>query len=200
LREVVVEGTSSGTLMSGPGHRRDTPLPGQAGTSVIAGRRATYGAPFHSLDQLRAGDQITVITGQGKNSFKVSGARRSGDLLPPTLARSQGRLTLITTAGPPFQPVDVLRVDATLVSATQPRPAQLPAQALSAAEASMAGDRSALLAVVMLSMLLMATAVATVWVGFNTGPTEAWVLGLPVLTALGLTMFDNIAALLPNLL
>jgi phosphate transport system permease protein len=200
LREVVVEGTSSGTLMSGPGHRRDTPLPGQAGTSVIAGRRATYGAPFRSIDQLRAGDEVMVTTGQGKNFFKVSGVRRSGDLLPRALAPSQSRLTLITTAGPAFQPVDVLRVDATLVSGTEPRPAQLPTQTLSAAEALMVGDRSALLAVVVLSMLLMATAVATVWVGFNTGPTEAWVIGLPVLTALALTMFDEIAALLPNLL
>jgi sortase A len=199
-REVVVEGTSSGTLMSGPGHRRDTPLPGQAGTSVIAGWRVTYGGPFRSIDQLRAGDEITVTTGQGKNFFKVFGMRRSGDLLSPALTRSQGRLTLITTAGPVFQPIDVLRVDAALVSATQPRSTQLPTQALSAAEALMVGERSALLAVIGLSMLLMATAVTTVWVGFHTGPREAWVIGLPVLIMLGLTMFDQVAALLPNLL
>jgi sortase A len=54
LREVIVEGTSSDPMMSGPGHRRDTPLPGQVGTSVIAGWRATYGGPFRSIDQLRA--------------------------------------------------------------------------------------------------------------------------------------------------
>ena len=46
MRQVVVEGTTSGALFAGPGHRRDTPLPGQAGVSVIAGRRAAFGGPF----------------------------------------------------------------------------------------------------------------------------------------------------------
>jgi LPXTG-site transpeptidase (sortase) family protein len=200
LREVVVEGTSSGTLMSAPGHRRDTPLPGQAGTSVIAGRRATYGGPFHSIALLRASDGITVITGQGTHSYTVLGVRRSGDPLPPALARGQGRLTLVTTDGPAFAPVDVLRVDAALVSAAQPRPAQLSSQALPAAEALMAGDSSALLVIVGWSLLLFAGAVATVWVRFHTGLWQAWLIGLPVLVVLGLTLFDEISTLLPNLL
>jgi sortase A len=36
---VVVEGTSPENLTLGPGHLRDTPLPGQAGVSEIFGRR-----------------------------------------------------------------------------------------------------------------------------------------------------------------
>jgi sortase A len=200
LREVVVEGTSSGTLMSGPGHRRDTPLPGQAGTSVIAARRATYGGPFGSIDQLAPGDEITVTTGQGKNSFTVSGLRHSGDLLPPALTSGQGRLTLVATTGPVFAPSDLLRVDATLVSATQPEPAQLPSRALPAAEALMAGDSSALLGIFEWSVLLLAAAVATVWVRVNIGLGPAWLIGLPVLGPLCLTLFDEIATLLPNLL
>jgi LPXTG-site transpeptidase (sortase) family protein len=200
LREIVVEGTSSDPLMSGPGHRRDTPLPGQVGTSVIAGRRATYGGPFRSIDQLRAGDKITVTTGQGKNSFVVLGARHAGDLLPPTLIRGHGRLILVTTGGPSLWPTDVLRVDAELTSAAQPRPAQLPAQALLAAEAAMAGDRSALLGIVGWSVLLVAAAIATVWVRFRAGLWPAWVIGVPVLVTLGLLVTDEIAAMLPNLL
>jgi LPXTG-site transpeptidase (sortase) family protein len=200
LREVVVEGTSSGTLMSGPGHRRDTPLPGQVGTSVITGRRATYGAPFKSINQLRVGDQITATTGQGKHSFKVLDVRHAGDPLPPTLTRGQGRLVLVTTDGPALQPTDVLRVDAALVSAAQSRPAQLPSAALPAADALMAGDTSTLLSIVGWAILLVAAAVATVWVRFSIGLWQAWVIGLPVLVALGLTASDDIAALLPNLL
>ena len=46
LREVVLEGTTAGVLVSGPGHRRDSPLPGQAGTSVLFGRQAAFGGPF----------------------------------------------------------------------------------------------------------------------------------------------------------
>lgn len=200
LREVVVEGTSSNTLMSGPGHRRDTPMPGQVGTSVITGRRATYGAPFKSISQLRVGDQIKATTGQGKHSFKVLDVRHAGDPLPPTLSRGQGRLTLVTTDGPALQPTDVLRVDAALVSEAQSRPAQLPAAALPAADALMAGDTSTLLSIVGWAILLVAAAVATVWVRFSTGLWQAWVIGLPVLVALGLTASDDIAAMLPNLL
>lgn len=200
LREVVVQGTSSGTLMAGPGHRRDTPLPGQGGTSVIAGRRVTYGGPFGSINTLRAGDQITVVTGQGKHSFTVLGVRHAGDRLPSALSSGQGRLTLVTTDGPAFQPTDVLRVDAALTSPAQPRPIQLPSQALHPEEALMAGDRSALLDVVGWSMLLLAAAVAVVWVRFRTGLWQAWVIGVPVLVTLGLTVCDEIAALLPNLL
>jgi sortase A len=200
LREVVVEGTSSGPLMSGPGHRRDTPLPGQVGTSVIVGRRATYGGPFRSIGQLRAGDEIMATTGQGKNSFAVLGVRHAGDPLPPALLRGQGRLILVTTDGPSLRPTDVLRVDTELTSAAQPRPAQLPAQALLAAEAAMAGDRSALLGVVGWSVLLVAAAIATVWVRFRAGLWPAWVIGVPVLITLGLLVTDEIAAMLPNLL
>ena len=200
VREVVGEGTSSSTLMSGPGHRRDTPLPGQVGTSVIAGRRATYGSPFRSISELHAGDLITVTTGQGKHSFKVLDVRHAGDPLPPALARGQGRLTLVTTDGPALQPTDVLRVDAALTTPAQARPAQMSSNALPSADALMAGDTSVLLDVVGWSLLLVAAAVATVWVRFRTGLWQAWVIGVPVLVVLGVTTFDEIAALLPNLL
>lgn len=209
LREVVVEGTSSGTTMSGPGHRRDTPLPGQAGISVIAGRRATYGGPFGRIDQLRAGDPITVTTGQGRQTFKVLDVRHAGDPVPPALSRGQGELTLVTTALPAraspllplaLQPTDVLRVDAALTSPVQPRPAQLSSQAVPPADALMAGDSSALLGAVGWAMLLLAAGMATVWVRFRTGWWQAWVIGLPVLITLALTLADELAALLPNLL
>ena len=45
---VVVEGTTSQSLVHGPGHISDTPLPGQTGNPVILGRSVTYGAPFRS--------------------------------------------------------------------------------------------------------------------------------------------------------
>ncbi|MFZ0122507.1 MAG: class E sortase [Pseudonocardiaceae bacterium] len=206
LREVVGEGTSSEILMSGPGHRRDTPLPGQVGISVIAGRRATYGAPFRSIDRLRRGDPITVTTGQGKHSFKVLDVRYAGNPVPPLPTSGQGQLTLVTTAVPAggilsaFRPIDVVRVDAALVSAAQSRPPQMPSVAVPPADALMAGDSSALLSVVGWSMLLLAAGVAIVWVRFRTGWWQAWVIGVPVLVTLGLTASDALAALLPNLL
>ncbi|HEY5230860.1 MAG TPA: sortase, partial [Galbitalea sp.] len=37
LSQVIVQGTSSAVLRDGPGHRRDSVMPGQSGTSVIFG-------------------------------------------------------------------------------------------------------------------------------------------------------------------
>lgn len=199
LREVVVEGTSSGPLMSGPGHRRDTPLPGQAGGSVIVGRRATYGAPFWSVDQLRPRDRFTVTTGQGTSSYTVLGLRRAGDPLPPAPAGGS-RLTLITTDGPALRPTGLLRVDTALLGNAFATPAQLPRQALPASDAALAGDSSALLEVVEWAVLLVAAALGVVWLRYRAGPWQAWVIGLPVLIALGLLTSDQLAALLPNLI
>ena len=43
---IVVEGTTSTDLKSGPGHYPGSPLPGQPGASTVFGRGTTYGAPF----------------------------------------------------------------------------------------------------------------------------------------------------------
>lgn len=200
VRQVVVEGTTASALMSGPGHRRDTPLPGQGGTSVIAGRRAAYGGPFRSIDELRAGDTVAVTTGQGRSSFEVLGVRRAGDPLPPPLSSGQGRLTLVTADGPAFGPTDILRVDAQLTSDVQPAGAVLPVVVLSAAEAAMAGEPAALSSAAGWAVLLSAAAAGAVWVRFRVGLWQAWVIGVPVLLTLVMTVAKDVAALLPNVL
>ena len=65
LNAVVLEGTSSEVMEGGPGHLRDTQMPGQAGYSEIYGRRAAYGGPFARLSSLNPGQIFTVTTGQG---------------------------------------------------------------------------------------------------------------------------------------
>jgi sortase A len=59
-RYVVVEGTSVSDLTKGPGHYPETPLPGLGGTVAIAGHRTTYLAPFHDVNDLKAGDQVIL--------------------------------------------------------------------------------------------------------------------------------------------
>lgn len=200
LTEVVFEGTSSRVLMSGPGHRRDTVLPGQAGTSVMFGRRGAYGAPFERLRDLRPRDEIIVRTGQGRHTFSVLTVRRAGDPLPPALKPGSGRITLVTADGPAFKPSGVLRVDAELTSPVQLAPAQIPSRALPQNEAAMAGDLSELLPLMLWGPLLVAAALGAVWVRQRLGLWQAWVIGVPVLTALGGVAIDSVAALLPNLL
>ena len=68
---VMVQGTGSGALRTGPGHYPDTPLPGMPGTVAVAGHRTTYLAPFRDLDQLHAGDQVLVHMPYADISYRV---------------------------------------------------------------------------------------------------------------------------------
>jgi sortase A len=71
VSEYVVEGTDADNLRKGPGHYPDTPLPGQHGTSAIAGHRTTYGAPFRNLNKLKRNDEIVVELPYGTFVYRV---------------------------------------------------------------------------------------------------------------------------------
>jgi sortase A len=71
VSEYVVEGTSTDDLRQGPGHYPATPLPGGRGTSAIAGHRTTYGAPFRRIDELEAGQRITVDMPNRRYVYRV---------------------------------------------------------------------------------------------------------------------------------
>ncbi|MEV6005973.1 sortase [Streptomyces sp. NPDC051976] len=199
LREVVHEGTTSRILVRGPGHRRDTPLPGQAGVSVIMARQATYGGPFRHLGDLRPGQTFTVTTGQGTARYRVLGLRRGGDPQPAPLAAGAGRLTLITADGTAFMPHGILRVDADLVSAVQPASAPAVATAaLPADEKPMAVEHDGWLPLVLWGQALVLAAAAMTWAHLRWGRPHTWVVGVPLLAVLGLLVADNVALLLPN--
>jgi sortase A len=71
VSEYVVEGTDTGDLRKGPGHYPETPLPGDPGTSAIAGHRTTYGAPFRNIDDLRRGQVIRLDMPDGRFVYRV---------------------------------------------------------------------------------------------------------------------------------
>jgi sortase A len=75
VSEYVVEGTDTGDLRKGPGHYPDTPLPGDRGTSAIAGHRTTYGAPFRDIDDLKPGNVIRVDMPDGRFVYRVEDVR-----------------------------------------------------------------------------------------------------------------------------
>jgi LPXTG-site transpeptidase (sortase) family protein len=201
VREVVFEGTTPGVLRSGPGHRRDTPLPGQAGTSVIFGRQAGFGGPFGHLDQLVKGAVFSVTTGQGKSLYRIIGLRRAGDPQAPLLTAGKGRLTLITAAGSRFVPEGVLRVDADLVSKVQPAgPRPITTADLPPAETALGTDSSVWIAVLLLSQGLLLASLALAWARTRWGRAQVWIAGMPVVLALGVALSDQVVCLLPNLL
>ncbi|MFJ9345467.1 sortase [Streptomyces sp. NPDC101237] len=201
LSQVVLEGTDSSVLTDGPGHRRDTPMPGQAGTSVVMGRAAAYGGPFGRLAELTSGDTFTVITGQGKADYQVIDVRRAGDPAPTALAAGRGRLVLITATGPRFAPSGILRVDADLVSkAFQTPPAVIRAGTLPASEEPLARPSGVPWPLVMWLQALLLTAVAAVWAWHRWGRHQTWIAFAPVVAVLGLQVATRSTELLPNLL
>ena len=66
-----VQGVDPESLALGPGHYPRTPLPGSRGNVAIAGHRTTHGAPFWSLDEVRAGDPIVLVTAAGRFEYRV---------------------------------------------------------------------------------------------------------------------------------
>jgi sortase A len=60
LGKVLMNGTDTATLQKGPGRYPRTPLPGQGGTTGVAGHRTTYGAPFRRINEIEKGDEIRI--------------------------------------------------------------------------------------------------------------------------------------------
>lgn len=202
LRYVVIEGTASGDLLVGPGHRRDTPLPGQAGTSVLYGRAAGFGGPFRHITALRQGDTVTVTTGQGTFDYRVDRVRRAGDPLPDLLKSGEGRLTLVSAEGVSWRvgwaPDRVVYVDATLQGTAQPAPSGRSAS-VPPAELALRSDTSALVPLVLwLQVLVLATAGAA-WAQVRWGAAQAWLVSAPVVMATLWGMSESAMRLLPNL-
>ncbi|SKB09585.1 sortase [Aeromicrobium choanae] len=202
ISEVVVEGTASSQTLGGPGHRRDTVLPGQPGTSVLYGRSSTFGAPFGGLDDLRVGDPIMTVTGQGRAAYEVSGLRRAGDPLPQPLAPGAGRLVLVGAEGQgrlaALSPGAVVFVDAELVS--KPHEAGAPrVPSVPEAEQPMGRDTSVLpLLALVLAGVAAVVALAT-YARARLGRARAWVLLSAPLVALAWIATDLGVSLLPNL-
>ena len=201
LRQVVVEGTTSSALFRGPGHRRDTPLPGQPGVSVLLGRKAAFGRPFARIHTLRSGDLIRVTTGQGAFDYRVRGVRREGDRVPAAPEAGEGRLLLATADGRPFLPSGVLRVDAELRKPATPGPKPLlSSRTLPPPEQMMGSDSGTLWALALWLQALIAVLVGGVWAWHRWSRAKAWVVFLPPVLLTSLLASGQAARLLPNLL
>lgn len=201
VHEVVVEGTTSSAMRAGPGHRRDTVLPGQAGVSVIMGRAAAYGGPFGSLPQMVPGMRFTVITGQGESEFEVIGVRYAGENSPPPPTGGESRLVLESARGPMFVPTGVVRVDAELVGdALDPGARQTGYYALGPAELEMGSDASTVWLLVFVLQLFVLAELIAVWVGPRVGGQKTWIVFAPVIGLAAIFAADQINRLLPNLM
>ena len=201
MKQVVVSGTTSSALFNGPGHRRDTVLPGESGASVIMGRSAAYGGPFAGIDDLEEDDEITVTTGLGEFTYRVIGVRKQGDPIPEPPESGESRLILTTADGTPFLPSGVVRVDAEMEGDAEIGPGRAyAADALPVAERAMEGDTSQLWALVFLLQTLVLLAAGVVWAWNRWGHAQAWIAFLPPLLLVGIAVANQVARVLPNML
>ncbi|NHC22900.1 class E sortase [Nocardioides sp. IC4_145] len=202
LEEVVIEGTASGDTTAGPGHRRDTVLPGQVGTSVVYGRAATYGGPFRDLPELRVGDAVEVTMAQGSVTFDVIGLRRAGDPLPPPAAAGAARLTLVTAEGDgrfgAVRPRDAVYLDAEAAEGF-PAPPGRPT-AVPDSERALASDPAALPLLALHLAVLVALVLGVLAARQRWSTAVVWLVACPLALAVSWATTDVAVRLLPNVL
>ena len=197
---MVVEGTSSGDLLEGPGHLPDTPLPGQGGEAVLVGKSTTAGAPFAHVTLLRKGDLVTVRTGQGLFRFTVEGT-----LVPGThqaaIPADRGRLVLVTSAGSAgtggLAASQLVYVEARLQGKAVAAPPHRPTT-VSASDVPGQADPGAWPLVVLWLAGLAAASAAVWWLWSRWGLLRTWLVGAPVLLALLWALSNEAMRLLPN--
>ncbi|HEX2330096.1 MAG TPA: class D sortase [Candidatus Angelobacter sp.] len=94
LDAIVVEGASRKALSEGPGHMKETAMPGQIGNAVITAHRDTF---FRHIFELNRGDQITVRRAGQTYKYEVTGKKI---VMPDDVSVIQqtndAQLTLIT--------------------------------------------------------------------------------------------------------
>ena len=201
VHSVIVEGTTSDLTMHGPGHRRDTVLPGQIGVSVVYGREFTYGAVFNQIGALAAGDEITTVTGQGESTYAVIGVRHTGDPLPDPPADGEGRLTLVSASGVPLFATSVTRVDAKLVSKAKLTPLSTTTYAsLPDNEEAMRGNQAAWPILALTLALLAGLVLVFILLRRYWGKWQTWIVAVPVLIAVGSFAATQVLILFPNLI
>jgi sortase A len=91
---IVVEGASRKDLSEGPGHMKETAMPGETGNAVITAHRDTF---FRHIYELVKGDQIQVRRNGRVFTYEVTGKRIVEPDDVSVLKQTAGqRLTLIT--------------------------------------------------------------------------------------------------------
>jgi sortase A len=202
--DVVVEGTTPELLKGGPGHLRDTPLPGFAGNAVLIGRRTTYGGPFRNIGALQPGDEIDVSTGLGAFRYLVERVKVDRSGAGDLLTTDPGNFLTLVTDSPKYGASARLAVVARLQgppAATPPPPkGARPARSVDDDELGLTGDSGGLGPLLLWGELLVAAAWLSWRLRRRWNRRAAYLLSLPVLITLTFLVFENLDRLLPGAL
>ena len=194
--QIVVQGSSPSDLKQGPGHMPGTPLPGEFGNSVILGHNKLYGGPFGGIHSLHEGDDIVVITGQGRFAYDVDKvvtvAPGDKDVIGPAL---ESLLTLVTSKSPTSN--DRVAVVAKLHGKPVAVP-QRPQAFAGPDEHGTSGDSSGLLLAIIWSALLAATVAVAIRLHAVWPRAAAHLVTTPVMLLLLWLIFQSLDLLLPG--
>jgi sortase A len=96
LDEIVLEGVDDDAMNGGPGHYPGSPLPGDAGNSIISAHRDRH---FRNLGEVAVGD--TIVTESGANTTRWVVVRRMVvDKDRPVLFPARSATLTLTTCWP----------------------------------------------------------------------------------------------------
>lgn len=222
---VYLQGVDLRYLRDGPGHFPQTPMPGQPGNAALAGHRTTYAAPFHRIDELAPGTDITIETLQGTFTYAVDphptddGGEAGHFIVAPSdvwiLDQTEGvnRLTLMA-CHPKYSAAKRIVVTATLAGDTapptplpEPRELEAAGVTIDATDDPLAGgDPSAWPEAIAWSLAAVAvwfgTWLAGTWLRRRQGGSWLWrlppyLIGVPVFAVVLFLAFQDIARLLP---
>jgi sortase A len=195
LTEAVVEGSRSAQLRDGPGHVQGTPLPGQPGNAVVAGRRTLYGGPFRHLASLHRGDVIHATTGEANTTYRVTSVSDLGaDDGSFVQNQSDNRLTLFTTDSP-WTASGRLVVTAKLVG--NPYPPTNTQRALDPDGLGLTGERDATSYMLVWLELLAAAALLAAYAASRWSRPRVWLVFAPLLAMTMWLFFESFVRLLP---
>jgi sortase A len=202
-RTVIVEGTTSKDLTSGPGHYPASPMPGQPGRSLLFGRSASYGGPFGKVSSLKPGDPITITTGQGTFGFQVVDVRAANQPQPSAAQIGYSSITLVTAKAGGWRSGwagdQAIFADAKLMQGKiAAAPSGMPTVAAKANQ-PLKGDSQDLVPLVLwLQALLLLTAGLVYSVG-RWSVWQLWLVGAPAVIAVLWGVSNSAMLLLPNL-
>jgi sortase A len=195
VTETVVEGSRSAQLRGGPGHVLGTPLPGQSGNAVVAGRRTLYGGPFRRIGSLRSGDLIHVTTGEGRATYRVTGvAKLPADDGSFVQNRGDDRLTLFTTDSPLAASG---RLVVTAMLRGNPYPPTTIASTLDADGLGLTGQRDAVPYMLVWLELLAGSGLLAAYVASRWTAPRVWLLFAPVVALTMWLFFESFVRVLP---
>jgi len=195
--QIVVQGTSAADLMNGPGLLLGSALPGSPGNAVIAGRRVTFGAPFASLGQLRAGDKIRVVDGAGTFIYRMSKVETvtagQRDVITPT---TTNRLTLVTSDStflPNGRLVAMAKLEGHPVAAGPSSNIAVPSYELGLSGDPVAGGLAVMWSLLTIALLIGAGIAVWRW----RRPWLIYLFTAPLVVACGLFACESVARALP---